>query len=139
MESLTVPGKLDSLRTIAEYVMNASKTAGLERKAAYNLRLAVDEIATNIIIHGYEEAGCEGNVALQADLNEKSLKITLEDTGSRYDPTKKDPQDDLDLPLEERQIGGLGVYLAIQGVDQFSYERVGDRNRNIFVVHRSVN
>ena len=137
MESLTVPGKLDSLRTIAEYVMNASKTAGLEKKAAYNLRLAVDEIATNIIIHGYEEAGCEGNVALQADLNEKSLKITLEDTGVRYDPTKKEPQNDLDLPLEERQIGGLGVYLAIQGVDQFSYERVGDRNLNIFVVHRS--
>jgi serine/threonine-protein kinase RsbW len=135
MESLIVPGKLYSLRTIADYVLNAAKTAGLEKKASYNLRLAVDEIATNIIIHGYEEAGCEGNVNLQANLDEKSLTIILEDTGVRYDPTKKDPQDDLDLPLEERKIGGLGVYLAIQGVDQFSYARVGDRNRNIFVVY----
>jgi serine/threonine-protein kinase RsbW len=136
MEALTVAGTLDSLSEIAKYVMASANAAGLDKKTCYRLRLAVDEIATNIIVHGYEEAGREGEVVCQATLAEECLTITLEDTGEHYDPTKQALPDDMDLPLEQRQIGGLGVYLTIQGVDKFTYERVGNRNRNIFVVNR---
>lgn len=136
MEPLTVAGTLDSLSEIAQYVMASANAAGLDKKTSYRLRLAVDEIATNIIVHGYEEAGREGKVVCQATLADESLTITLEDTGAYYDPTKQALPDDMDLPLEQRQIGGLGVYLTIQGVDKFTYERVGERNHNIFVVNR---
>ena len=134
MKKLTVPGTLDSLEVIAQYVMAVAAATGLDNKASYSLRLAVDEIATNIIIHGYEEAGREGVLDLQAFVDEQSLTISLEDTGVPYDPTERPNPDDLDLPIEQRQMGGLGVYLAIHGVDKFIYERVGDRNHNIFVV-----
>ncbi|HEY9797793.1 MAG TPA: ATP-binding protein, partial [Leptolyngbyaceae cyanobacterium] len=60
MKNLTVAGTLDSLDAIAKYVMAVAAATGLDKKTSYNLRLAVDEIATNIIIHGYEEAGREG-------------------------------------------------------------------------------
>lgn len=138
MESLKVSGKLESLSAIAKYVMAAAKTAGLDKKASYKLRLAVDEIATNIITHGYEEAELEGEVELQAKIDEKTLKLWIEDTGAAYDPTQMEAVEEemLSKPLEERPIGGLGVYLAFDGVDKFLYERVGDRNRNIFVVNR---
>jgi anti-sigma regulatory factor (Ser/Thr protein kinase) len=136
MEPLTVSGILNSLGEISQYVMNAAKSAGLEKKTSYQLRLAVDEIATNIILHGYEEAGLQGNVKVMAHIDDHHLTITVEDEGVPYDPTQKAPQDDLDLPLEERQIGGLGVYLAMEGVDQFSYERVDYKNRNIFIMNR---
>ncbi|MCL1470583.1 ATP-binding protein [Argonema antarcticum] len=136
MEPLTVPGTLDSLKPIAEYVMAAAAAAGLDKKASYNLRLAVDEIATNVIIHGYEEAGRDGNLVLQAEIDDRVLKFTVEDTATFFDATQKADPDDLDLPLEKRQIGGLGVYLAIKGVDKFLYERSGDRNRTIFIVNR---
>ncbi|BAY13244.1 ATP-binding protein [Calothrix sp. NIES-2098] len=136
MEALTVAGTLDSLSEIAQYVMASAVAAGLDKKTSYRLRLAVDEIATNIIVHGYEEAGREGQVVCQATLADESLTITLEDTGEQYDPTKQALPDDMDLPMEQRRIGGLGVYLTIQGVDRFTYERVGNRNRNIFVVNR---
>lgn len=136
MQPLIVSGTLDSLGAIAKYVMAAAAAAGLDKKTSYNLRLAVDEIATNIIIYGYQEAATEGVLALHADLDEQSLTISIEDTGVPYDPTQKSAPDDLDKPLEQRQIGGLGIYLAIQGVDKFIYERVGDRNRNIFIVNR---
>jgi anti-sigma regulatory factor (Ser/Thr protein kinase) len=43
----------------------------------------------------------------------------------------------IEQSIEKRSIGGLGIYLAFQGVDNFKYERVGDRNRNIFVVNRT--
>jgi anti-sigma regulatory factor (Ser/Thr protein kinase) len=132
MEPITIPGTLDALEAIAQYVMSSAKVAGLDKKAAYRLRLAVDEIATNIIIYGYEKAGRQGNLFCSAEIGDCALTISLEDTGIFYDATMQKTPDDLDLPLEQRQEGGLGVYLAIQSVDKFIYERVGDRNRNIF-------
>jgi serine/threonine-protein kinase RsbW len=136
MDPLTVPGTLDSLAAIAEYVKAASAAAGLDKKTSYRLRLAVDEIATNIITHGYAEAGLVGTVNLRAEIDEKTLAISIEDTGMAYDPRQRKPPDDLDLPLEQRQMGGLGVYLGIQNVDEFLYERVGHRNRNTLIMNR---
>lgn len=136
---LTVPGRLESLKPIADFVLAAADQVGLDKKSAYKLRLAVDEIATNIILHGYEAAGFAGDIDLAAEIDNQQLEITLEDSAIFYDPqqAKAIETAELQRPLSERQMGGLGVYLAIQGVDQFRYERVGDRNRNIFQVKRS--
>lgn len=138
MESLSVPGTLDSLSELADFVKSAAAAAGLDKKAAYKLRLAVDEIATNIIIHGYEEAGLEGTVQILSELDDKTLTISLEDSGASYDPHQHLlPQDEhLQKPLEQRQMGGLGIYLVLQGVDKFIYERKGDRNLNTFIMNR---
>lgn len=119
--------------------MAASAAAGLPKRASYNLRLAVDEIATNIINYGYNESGLTGEIAIRATIDDKNLTITLEDTAVPYDPTKRDlpDVDDFDdVPLEKRPMGGWGVYLAFEGVDQFLYEHVDNRNRNTFIVHR---
>jgi serine/threonine-protein kinase RsbW len=138
MNALTVPGALDSLGAIANFVMAATTAAGLDKKAAYQLRLAVDEIATNIIIHGYEEAGYAGEIDLHVKIDASTLTLTIADTAIAYDPQAQDLPDATDFaqPLDQRPIGGLGVYLAIQGVDRFMYERVNDHNRNIFIVNR---
>lgn len=140
MEPLTVPGTLDSLKDIATYVMTAAEKAGLEKKKAYKLRLAIDEIATNIIVHGYEEAGRTGNIDLTTDLNEQSLTITLEDAAIPYDPCQHDCPDEQELKqeLHTRPIGGLGVFLAVDGVDEFVYEFINNHNRNRFTLNRSV-
>lgn len=139
MNQLIVPGKLDSLSQIAQYVLEAAAEADLGKKASYGLRLAVDEIATNIILHGYEESGREGNLELWAELSDRNLIIFIEDTAVTYDPIEQALPEDLDKHPHEKTIGGLGVYLAIQGVDKFSYERVENRNRNIFTVDRKSN
>jgi anti-sigma regulatory factor (Ser/Thr protein kinase) len=139
MEKITVPGILDSLSDISKYVVAAASTAGLDKKASYRLRLAVDEIATNVIIYGYEDAKIQGNLDLQAKIDDSSLTILMEDNSAGFDPTTKFmlEEESINLPMQQRAIGGLGVYLAIQGVDRFMYERIGDRNRNIFVVNLS--
>jgi serine/threonine-protein kinase RsbW len=134
MHPATVPTTLDSLPAITEYVMAAAASAGLDKRASYRLRLAVDEIATNIIVHGYAEAGLQGALELRADIDERALTICIEDSGLAYDP-RQAPVPDTALPLEQRPIGGLGVYLAIRSVDEFLYDRVGDRNRTIFKMH----
>jgi serine/threonine-protein kinase RsbW len=137
MEPLKADSTLDSLAAINKYVMDAAAEAGLATAAAYRLRLAVDEIATNIILHGYLEAGLRGSIQLHGRMDDTTLTLVIEDSAGAFDPRSIPRPDDLDLPLEQRKIGGLGVYLALEGVDKFHYERVGDRNRNIFVMNRS--
>lgn len=136
MESRTFPATLDSLGAIAEFVMGIAASADLDKRASHHLRLAVDEIATNIIVHGYDEAGLQGELELCADINDKTLTISIDDTSAAFDP-RQAPVPDIDLPPEKRPIGGLGVYLAMRSVDEFLYKRVGDRNRTIFKVHLS--
>jgi serine/threonine-protein kinase RsbW len=134
--SSTVVATLESLGAIAAFVTAAAAAAGLDKRASYHLRLATDEIATNIIVHGYAEAGLQGELKLFSDIDDSTLTITIEDTGVTFDP-RQAASPDTDLPLEQRPIGGLGVYLAIRSVDEFLYERRGDRNRTIFKMHLS--
>ena len=138
MKPSTVPATLDSLGAIADYVMAAAASAGLGKRSSYRLRLAVEEIATNIIVHGYAEAGLQGALELRADIDERALTISIEDCGIAYDP-RQTPVPDTSTPLEQRSIGGLGVYLAIRSVDEFLYERVGGRNRTILKMHLTPN
>jgi serine/threonine-protein kinase RsbW len=135
VDTLTLTATLESLKPIADYVMTAAKSAGLDKKATYRLRLAVDEIATNAIRHGHAEAKQEGIITIYHEIKGGNLKIILEDTGVPYDPRQTPPPDDLDLPLEERDIGGLGIYLTMYSVDEFHYEYTGNRNRNTFVMY----
>ncbi|MBM4324553.1 MAG: ATP-binding protein [Deltaproteobacteria bacterium] len=137
MEPKRFAATLDSLGPVRDYLKSAAQTAGLDKKATYEVCLAVDEIATNIILHGYEEAGRSGVLDVHVDMGERQLTVTLEDDGEPFDPRQSKLPEDEDLlrPLEERPIGGLGLYLAFQGVDEFRYERAGGRNRNIFVVY----
>jgi two-component system response regulator len=139
MQPIIVPGMLESLEKIGKYTMLAAKNAGLEKARAYKLRLAVDEIATNIINYGYQGAGIEGVISVEADLDEHALTITLDDTAGLFDPTLRPPPppEYFTQPLEERKIGGWGVYLAIQSVDQFHYHRLLDHNHNIFIMYRA--
>ena len=135
MDSLTVAGSLESLGAVRAYVMAAAAAAGLDRKTAYRLILAVDEIATNSVVHGYVEANRQGPLSVSADISPSSLKITIEDAGLPFDPHRIPPPDTLDTPLEQRNIGGLGVYLALKSVDEYIYEYVGDKNRHVLIMN----
>jgi serine/threonine-protein kinase RsbW len=136
MEPLVVPASLESLEVIRKHVQEAAVAAGFGKKDSYRLALAVDEVATNIITHGYAEAGRHGSVGVEARMDAERLTVALEDTGAAFDPTMATAPD-LDTPVSERKEGGMGLYLAIRGVDEFRYERVGDQNRNIFIMKRN--
>ena len=136
MQPLLVSGNLDSLSAIGHFVIAAAEQAGLDKKKAYRLRLAVDEIATNIIVHGYDEARQSGDVLVIAEVDTDALTIILEDTSPPFDPRNLGRPDHIDKPVEERPIGGLGIYLTLENVDKFDYEFVNNHNRNVFVVNR---
>lgn len=136
LQAVIVPGTLDSLSPIRESVREAANEAGLDKKRTYRLQLAVDEIASNIVIHGYMENNLTGDIEVRRQIDADSLTITLVDSAIPYDPFSRPLPDNLDEPLENRSIGGLGVYLAVNNVDGFLYRFVDGHNHNIFVVKR---
>ncbi|WP_291993007.1 anti-sigma regulatory factor [Candidatus Accumulibacter sp. ACC003] len=132
----SIPANLAALSSIRQLVTQACQEAGLSEAASYRLTLAVDEIATNIITHGYQEHGATGDIAITIERTDHHLTVILEDTGVAYDPREQGmpTADDLDKPLSDREIGGLGVFLALQGVDRFDYQRRNAVNRNTLEV-----
>jgi serine/threonine-protein kinase RsbW len=137
IKPITVAGKVDSLNAIREYVQQSAERAGLSEEGAYWLALAVDEIATNIIVHGYQKAGRQGQLTLRSIINAEKLTLFLEDTAAPFDPRQKQPPANLKDSLEARDPGGLGIYLALAKLDGFEYESTPTRNHNIFVMRRS--
>lgn len=119
MESLTVPADLDSLATISVFITDATARAGLDDHAAWQVQLAVDEASTNIIQHGYDAA--PGEIELAWLVDGPDLIVTLRDRGRRFNPHDV-PAPDITSPLEERQAGGLGLYLMSRLMDTVEFE-----------------
>ncbi|MGW0059200.1 ATP-binding protein [Streptosporangium sandarakinum] len=135
METLRVPATVASLVAVAEFIGGAVAVAGLGDKDAYRLRLAVDELITNVITHGYPPASA-GEIELHSSVSDGWVLFLIVDFGTEFDPTSGhrpipvvDPDD---LP-----VGGFGLSLARMSADRLIYERVGGLNRTIVVVRRS--
>ncbi len=136
MEPLILPAKLESLSKIRAFVRDAAAAAGLDEPSTYAMSLAIDEIATNIMTHGYAESGSDGWLEARAETSDEGLTILIEDGGQPYDPKESMRVPERNEPLECRPLGGLGVYLAVQSVDRFQYDCLGDRNRHTLFVRR---
>jgi serine/threonine-protein kinase RsbW len=135
MESLTVPATLDSLALISDFVTDATKQAGLDEHAAWQVQLAVDEAATNVIQHGYGE-GAPGEIDLSWRVEDGQLIVKLRDRGRRFDPDNV-PVPDITSPLEERQAGGLGIYLMGRLMDSVQFE-FDDERGNLLTMSKLI-
>ncbi len=136
-QTITYEASLDVLEPIRKLLTQIGQEVELSKKKTYGLCLAVDEIATNVIRHGYEEAGItDGVFDLIIKKNDNQLVVTIVDAGTPFNPLEHNlpTEQDLSIPLEERPIGGLGVMIARQSVDEFKYEFSNNKNRNIFIV-----
>jgi anti-sigma regulatory factor (Ser/Thr protein kinase) len=136
MRTITLPATLESLSPLGQFVLDVAAEGGLDNVAAYRARLAVDEIATNAVLYGGAGDAAGGVIEAIGEVTADAVTITVVDGGAAFDPRQTPPPADMHLPLEERAIGGLGVHLALTGVDRFDYQRIDGRNRNIFVLHR---
>ena len=119
MDSITVPASLESLARISDFITDATTRAGLDEHAAWQVQLAVDEAATNIIQHGYTN-GPPGDIVLSWRVDGVEFAVTLRDRGRRFKPEDVPPPD-INAPLEERRAGGLGIYLMNRLMDNVSF------------------
>jgi len=137
-ETQLFEASVDALEPIRDFVTEKSIAAGADNKKNYMLCLAIDEIATNIMRYGYPRAGIsDGVINVSITTGNGSLTVVLEDSAMPFNPLEQSvpTEEDMSKPLEERPIGGLGIMLAKQSVDEYKYEFIGNKNRNIFIIN----
>jgi anti-anti-sigma factor len=123
----TFPGKLDLLAEMSDYVMQAARQLGMDDRDLFAIQMAVDEAATNIIVHGYEERNLEGPVRILCWNQGSDFVVQLRDLSPPFDPGEV-PEPDLHASLENRKEGGLGIYLMRKLMKQVTFTREGDEN-----------
>lgn len=132
MEAITVTASLASLERVACYVRSLARQGNLTASAEYKLRLAVDEIVTNIIMHGYRDG--PGEICVSGGVENDHVWLRVADQAPPFDPRTVHSGPQLDTPLMEMRLGGLGVFLALKAVDGFSYEFANGKNINTFTI-----
>ncbi len=131
---LSLPAELANLPHMLALVDSASGQFGLTPEDAYDVRLAVDEMCTNLIRHGYQGMP-PGAMSLRLRREPERLVVRLSDRG-RACPPDAVPEPDLDLPWEQRPIGGLGWYLTREVMDSIDYETAPDGEHHLTLVKR---
>jgi len=128
MQTVQFTAKFEFLDEIREFVGDIARTGGFNDKEVYNIQLATDEAASNIIEHAYDGVS-DGLLEISCDVKGPSITITLVDHGEPFDPSDV-PAPDLKADLSERKIGGLGIFLMRKLMDEVHYKAEPGKNRN---------
>ena len=111
---------------LTDFINDVCQSLGIEEILTMQLTLAVEEAAVNVMNYAYEP-GTVGTVDLDAETGDGELKIIISDSGVAFDPTQK-AEADITLTAEERPIGGRGIFLVRQIMDNVNYRRQDGRN-----------
>lgn len=124
---LTTRNDLSELSRLSEFLVMFFKRTGVPADLAADFELALEEVFANAVMHGHPDGG-EHEISVSIALQDGVVKLTLEDDGIPFNPLEA-PLVDLDLPLEKRGVGGLGIHLVKGVMDDLEYSRTDSRNR----------
>ena len=125
-ESLTLTNKVSEITKLNTFVKSATTALNLETDLANKIKLAVEEAVTNCIEYAYP-IGTVGDVVVDIEADDSTIRFIITDSGADFDPTKVSKADTT-LSVDERPIGGLGVFLVRNLMDSINYERIKGKN-----------
>ncbi|WP_051610015.1 ATP-binding protein [Terasakiella pusilla] len=119
--------RTDHLKQVMDEVEVSVQKGELSGALGQNVMLCLDELLTNIIKYGENE---KGSVSVELDVREegKKLKVFIKDDGPAFNPFEEVKEPDIDADLEDRMIGGLGVYFVKQLSESYCYSYIGRHN-----------
>jgi serine/threonine-protein kinase RsbW len=130
---LPVAGR-ESLVDVLGFVDSVFDRDGIDADAAFAIRLAIEEACTNIITHGYRDSG-PGPIRLRIETDGARILISIEDNASTFNPeTKSAPE--MEADWNDREIGGLGIHLIRQMMDEVVWEPLPDGGNRLRLVKR---
>jgi len=132
MKNVQFAARFEFLDEIREFVGEIARAGGFGDKDIYNIQLATDEAASNIIEHAYENQP-DGILDLSCGMQGDSIKIILIDRGESFDPSVI-PIPDLKADLSNRKIGGLGIFLMRKLMDEVQYEARPDKSNVLTMI-----
>ncbi|MFB0535843.1 MAG: ATP-binding protein [Anaerolineae bacterium] len=127
---LRIAADLKNLATIRRFVEGAAKSGDGNPQAITDMLIAMNEAATNIIVHGYQ--GQPGIIEVEVAYDKDALVVCLRDQAPTFDPTSA-PVPDVTLSLEQRPFGGMGIHMMRQLSDELTYRTTPD-GRNELVL-----
>jgi serine/threonine-protein kinase RsbW len=134
MQSVRFAAKFEFLDEIREFVGDVARKGGFSDKDVYNIQLATDEAASNMIEHSYENIP-DGVIDLSCGMEGEQIRIVLIDYGEPFDPSII-PLPDLKADLSDRKIGGLGIFLMRKLMDEVHYEPRADKSNVLTMIKR---
>jgi serine/threonine-protein kinase RsbW len=130
---LTLHASLQDMARLSDLWDQLAEQGVLPSKTRWEVQLAAEEAAANVIRHGYREQP-DKTFDVEIRLSPTDVEVTVEDSAPAFDPLQVPPPR-TDLPLEERTPGGMGIFLVRKSMDRVSYERVDGKNRLIMSKH----
>jgi anti-sigma regulatory factor (Ser/Thr protein kinase) len=124
--SFKLKSKLSELDKLCQTVERFGQSLGLSKKCIFEANLALDELFTNIISYGFDDK-TEHTIKITISMQNNELVFNIEDDGIPFNLTTVD-KPDLECTIEECKIGGLGIHLAKNLMDEVCYQRCKDKN-----------
>lgn len=127
MKKMTFDAITDNFASVQEFVDGELETAECPMKIQLQIDIAIKEIFVNIARYAYTSGTGKADVTVEITDTPKTVFITFSDSGRPYNPLEKsDP--DITLSAEERQIGGLGIFMVKKSMNEMRYEYLKGRN-----------
>jgi len=127
MKELTIAATVENIESVTDFVNEQLEALDCPMKAQMQIDIAIDEIFSNIAHYAYNPEIGQATVRVEVPEDPLSVMITFIDNGVPYDPlAKADP--DTTLSAEERDIGGLGIYMVKKSMDEIVYEYKNGHN-----------
>ncbi|MEM9952020.1 MAG: ATP-binding protein [Chloroflexota bacterium] len=124
---LRLSGKIEQVRKACDFIVTVTEEAGFDEKSVFQSQLAVEEIFTNIVEHGYKHKGADKTIDIITLLSTDKLIIKILDDAPLFNPLTLD-EPDPKASLWDRKGGGWGVYFVRQYMDDVRYKLYGNRN-----------
>jgi serine/threonine-protein kinase RsbW len=128
-----VPADAAQLPVLTKFLQEFWSTASLPPAQAMNFELALEEVFMNVVLHG-SSPGTVPRVELSLALADGGVTMSIEDDGAAFDPLTL-PEPDIQAKIDDRRVGGLGVFLVRKLMDTVSYQRNGSRNQLRMIKH----
>lgn len=129
------PTNAEMLEGISAQVDQMAEEDGWSPKLLYLIQLCLEELALNAMTYGRQKGLSEFQVSINPGVEE--VVVELHDNGAAFDPTKDAPIPDPDAPMEDRPIGGLGIFLIREMVDDLVYRREEGWNHLTITIRRA--
>ena len=124
--SIVLANEISEISRLNDFIEDIGNEFSLAPDVIFNLNLVLEEAVVNVINYAYPKEDHE-SIYLSSKMQDGSIVFVLSDSGKEFDPTMA-PEADVTLSAEDRQIGGLGIFLIRQIMNEVRYERIDGKN-----------
>lgn len=127
MEKITVEASTDNLQQVIDFATERLEMHDCSMKTVMQMELVIEEIFVNVSSYAYEPDTGDAIICIDFAENPSAVEMAFIDSGKPYNPLER-PDPDTTLAIDEREIGGLGIFLVKKNVDEIAYEYSEGKN-----------